>query len=83
MIRRGDDRETGCEHCECSVCPRILHPHYVRFGPLNTMDLGPLIYKFKYDKHDDLFIVEEGSSKKILVEEISRDRATQWQPFKV
>ena len=28
-----DLRETGCENCSCDVCPRVIGPAYIRYGP--------------------------------------------------
>ena len=62
-IGHGDERDTGCEVCECEICPRLRMPCFKRYGPKRgTSWTGeiPSIRAFFRDKEGELRIVEKG-----------------------
>ncbi|CAF9912869.1 MAG: hypothetical protein HETSPECPRED_001227 [Heterodermia speciosa] len=63
-IGHGDERDTGCEVCECEICPRLRMPCFKRYGPKRgTSWTGeiPSIRAFFRDKEGELRIVEKGA----------------------
>lgn len=44
IVPEGDLRTTGCLHCLCDVCPRMIWQHYFRAGPCS-----PSGGQYKYD----------------------------------
>ena len=62
-IMEGDERETGCEWCECEICPRLLMPSFERFGPKRGASWTgeiPSIRGFFRTEGGELRIVEKG-----------------------
>lgn len=66
------DSVTGCGRCRCKACPRIMHPHYLRFGKLWAGVRCLEVERFKVDGEGGLRIVEKGGRRSVKVLEVGR-----------
>ena len=60
----------GCGKCRCGTCPRVMRPHYLRFGRLWPGARVLRVERFLWDEEGGLRVVEEGARRSIKVLEV-------------
>ena len=64
------ETKTGCGKCRCAICPRVMRPHYLRFGRLWPGVRVLRVERFLWDGKGGLRIVERSAWRGVRVVEI-------------
>ena len=63
-----DFRDTGCKSCLCDVCPRVLSPAYIRYGPPSNPGYPkPSLENLNAPTFKDETCVQERGSKSLFL----------------